>query len=308
MEGKLFWVILTLQCLLYKIVYISAQVDLSLCKTLSCWTILFHFSNLLRILIGPFPYTGVVAVHYGCAVATLSCITMGTFKTILKTLFLLDFNRMISISEKKVMICFLAVTSTSTLAILMQEITVRQRLGIHHFARRCFNIYLGQVGSKTLIYTLFICMQGNIDDPLRNQSITSSILTIPLLTMVCSLLIYNLVRLKTNKLSLIHKYQTSITESSANGLTNIATSVVMLIITILCVGSYKSLEVGMVLISSTVIIFVVTALQDEDQQQDREQMWTRRPYPWKPELLDFFIHTQLFMGALERRGQTTPVP
>ena len=82
--------------------------------------------------------------------------------------------------------------------------------------------------------------------------------------MVCSLLIYNLVRLKTNKLSLIHKYQTSITESSANGLTNIATSVVMLVITILCVGSYKSLEVGMVLISSTVIIFVVTALQDED--------------------------------------------
>ena len=131
---------------------------MSLCKALSCWTILFHFANLLRILIGPFPYTGVVAVHYGCAVATLSCITMGTFKTILKTLFLLDFNRMISISEKKVMICFLAVTSTSTLAILMQEITVRQRLGIHHFARRCFNIYLGQVGSKTLIYTLFICM------------------------------------------------------------------------------------------------------------------------------------------------------
>ena len=220
---------------------------MSICKVLSFGILLFYLANLLRLLIGPFPYAGVVVVHYGVRITTVACFTMHTFKTILKILFLLDFNKMISISEKKVMVGLWVVTSTCSLVYLAQEVTIRHTLGVHHFARRCFNIYLGQVGQiicSEINSIYFVNKQENIDDPLRNQSITSYILAFPLLAMVSSLLIFSILRIQREEQSLIQKYQNIIIESSANGLTTVGTFLALVFVAALLIGSYMAVEVG----------------------------------------------------------------
>jgi hypothetical protein len=100
---------------------------------------------LLRILLGPFTYAGVVAFHYGIRVHTVSLLFMLTFKTGLNTLFILDFNRMAAVSEKKVMVWMCLSTSTCTLAHMAQEALTRNIRGQDHYARMCFNTYLGKV-------------------------------------------------------------------------------------------------------------------------------------------------------------------
>ena len=78
---------------------------------------------------------------------------MLTFKTILTTLFILDFNRMTSIPEKSVINFMWMVTTFFTMANLGLEITLRQKLGYHHFGRMCFNLYLGKVCLNANIIT-----------------------------------------------------------------------------------------------------------------------------------------------------------
>ena len=104
-----------------------------------------HIGFLLRILLGPFTYAGVVAVHYGSRFTVVSILHMHTFKTGLKTLFIIDFDRMAAVSEKKVMVCMWVFTSICTLAHLAQEAITRNIRGLDHYARWCFNTYLGKV-------------------------------------------------------------------------------------------------------------------------------------------------------------------
>ena len=75
----------------------------------------------------------------------VSFLTMLTFKTILTTLFILDFNRMTSITEKSVINFMWMITMILNLAHVGLEITLRQSLGINHYGRLCFNLYLGKV-------------------------------------------------------------------------------------------------------------------------------------------------------------------
>jgi hypothetical protein len=99
----------------------------------------------LRILLGPFSYAGVVAFHYGTRAWVVSNLHMLTFKTGLNTLFIMDFDRMAAVSEKKVMVCMCVVTSIGTLAHLAGEVITRNIRGLDHYARWCLNTYLGKV-------------------------------------------------------------------------------------------------------------------------------------------------------------------
>ena len=79
---------------------------------------------MMRLLVGPFAYAGVVVVHYWTRITIVSFVIMLTFKTILTTLFILDFNRMATIPEKRVIYCMRMVTFFFTMAHLVHEITL----------------------------------------------------------------------------------------------------------------------------------------------------------------------------------------
>jgi hypothetical protein len=75
----------------------------------------------------------------------VSFITMLTFKTVLNICFLIDFDKMAAVSERKVMVVMGLFTSVTTLAHLAEEVVTRNMLDLDHYARWCFNIYLGEV-------------------------------------------------------------------------------------------------------------------------------------------------------------------
>ena len=77
----------------------------------------------------------VVMCHYGTRITLVSFITMLTFKIFLKTLFIIDFDRMAAIPEKNVLVCLAVVTSLCTFAHIAQEMLIRNFLGLDHFAR-----------------------------------------------------------------------------------------------------------------------------------------------------------------------------
>ena len=70
---------------------------------------------------------------------------MLTFNRVLKTLFILDFERMTAVAEKKVMIWMGVVTSIGTLTHLVEEAVTRRIRGLDQFARLCTHVYLGKV-------------------------------------------------------------------------------------------------------------------------------------------------------------------
>ena len=99
----------------------------------------------MRIMFGPFTYAGVVAFHYLTRITMVSYLTMITFKIVMKTLFIIDFEKMASVPEQKVMACMGVVTSVLTLIHLGLEALVRNIRGLDHYARWCLNIYFGKV-------------------------------------------------------------------------------------------------------------------------------------------------------------------
>ena len=69
---------------------------------------------------------------------------------------------------------------------------------------------------------------------MKNEAGTSKLLAIPIICFVISLLVYWVIRSQTN-LSMIQRYHKSVTESSANGLTNLSVFMAMIIIYLLVI-------------------------------------------------------------------------
>ena len=99
----------------------------------------------MRILFGTYKYAWVVAYHYFQRIMTVSYLTMITFKIVVKTFFIIDFDKMASVPEQKVIVCMRVITSLVTLIHLGEEALIRNIRGLDHYARWCFNIYLGKV-------------------------------------------------------------------------------------------------------------------------------------------------------------------
>ena len=93
-----------------------------------------YLAILARIMIGPFPVPGVVALHYVNRVTTVSFLTMLAFNRVLNTLFILDFQRMTAVPEKTVMISLGVVTFLCTSTHIVQEVLARESRGLEHFA------------------------------------------------------------------------------------------------------------------------------------------------------------------------------
>ena len=112
---------------------------------MSCCALFLYSVFLVRIVFGPFTYVGVTVYHYASRFTTVTFVIMLTFNRVLKTLFILDFNRMAAISEQQVLICMALVTSISSLGLLVQEAVTRRILGLDQYGRECTNVYLGKV-------------------------------------------------------------------------------------------------------------------------------------------------------------------
>ena len=100
---------------------------------------------LIRILYGPLPLFGAVAFHYGKRILGVSFLTMLSFKTIVHTLFVIDFDRMATMGETGMIIGLGLTTSTFTLAHVAMEALLRNHLGLEHYPRWCFSVYISKV-------------------------------------------------------------------------------------------------------------------------------------------------------------------
>lgn len=100
---------------------------------------------LFRILFGPFGYFGVVAFHYGIRICTVSFMTMLSFKIIVQTLFVIDFDHMASMGETGMMTALGAFTTTFTVVHVVMESILRNHRGLQHYPRWCASVYISKV-------------------------------------------------------------------------------------------------------------------------------------------------------------------
>jgi hypothetical protein len=122
---------------------------------------LHYLLILARIMLGSFPVPGLIAFHYLNRATTVSFLTMMAFNRVLKTLFILDFQRMTAVPDKGVLISMGMVTFLCTSIYIVQEVLVRRSLGLDHFPRGHFYVYLGKVliighQSQSFVFTYLI--------------------------------------------------------------------------------------------------------------------------------------------------------
>ena len=129
----------------------AAKINLTTYVVLACLGILMYLGMLLRILNGPFPYVGVVLFHYGSRIILVSLLTMLTFKIVIKSLFIMDFDRMAMIEEKTMLKGMAAFTTLVTGLHVGMEVFLRNHRGLEHYPRWCLSVYISKVG---LIYIL----------------------------------------------------------------------------------------------------------------------------------------------------------
>ena len=115
--------------------------NVATCHVVSCGTVCIYVGILSRLLLGPITLSGVVVMHYVSRIAMVSFLTMLTFKTILKTFFVLDFDKMASIPEGNVMLCLWTVNILLTSAQVSAEVYMRHTRGLHHFGSLCLSTH-----------------------------------------------------------------------------------------------------------------------------------------------------------------------
>jgi hypothetical protein len=87
---------------------------------------LHYLLVLARIMLGPFPISGLVAFHYLNRATTVSFLTMMAFYRVLKTLFTLDFQRMTAVPDKNVVISMGIVTFLCTFIYIVPEVLTQR--------------------------------------------------------------------------------------------------------------------------------------------------------------------------------------
>ena len=98
-----------------------------------------------RFTIGPVSYLGIVAYHYIFRLSMVSFMTMLTFKIVVKTLFILDFERMAMVSEQRMMTAMGVFTTILIVIHSAAEAWLRNHRNLEHYARWCLNVYIAWV-------------------------------------------------------------------------------------------------------------------------------------------------------------------
>ena len=95
---------------------------------------------IVRIIFGPFPLFGVVGYHYAMRISSVSLLYMLTFNRLLTSAFVLKF----AVPEKQILISMGVFTVITTVASIIHDALLRQSLGLDHFGRVYFFLYLGK--------------------------------------------------------------------------------------------------------------------------------------------------------------------
>ena len=131
--------------------FFLATVNLTTCRIVSLLNVVLYAIFIIRILYGPFPLFVVVVHHYLTRLAFVSFLTMITFNRVLKTLFILDFQRISQIPEQRVVRWFGFVTAFASSFYLIQEAIVRNFRGLNHYGSWAISTYLGKVTKMILL-------------------------------------------------------------------------------------------------------------------------------------------------------------
>ena len=118
---------------------------MKLIEVFSIFWISLNLFMVFRITIGPVSYLGIVAYHYIFRLSMVSFMTMLTFKIVVKTLFILDFERMAMVSEQRMMAVMGVFTTILIVIHSAAEAWLRNHRNLDHYARWCINVYLGKV-------------------------------------------------------------------------------------------------------------------------------------------------------------------
>ena len=130
--------------------------NLMTCGVLTFLGGLANIGMLLRILLGPFPYFVVVAFHYWIRIITVSFVTMLSFKIVVQTLFILDFDRMAMVAEARMMFGMGACTTSLTLIHVVMEALPRNHRGLEHYPRWCLSVYISKVRPYQFFFIQFL--------------------------------------------------------------------------------------------------------------------------------------------------------
>ena len=200
-------------------VFFAATVNLTTCRIVSLLNVVLYAIFIIRILYGPFPLVVVVVYHYVTRLTFVSFLTMITFNRVLKTLFILDFQRISLIPERRVVRWFGFVTAFASCFYLIQEAIVRNFRGLNHYGSWAISTYLGKV-TKMMLLKADMYFQGNIQDPKSGEGGTGDLLLYPLLGLVLSSLYLRHIQ-SISERTLLQRCHNSVTNSTANGSNNI---------------------------------------------------------------------------------------
>ena len=100
---------------------------------------------IFRIVYGPLVLPWLVTYHYLNKTMEGGFVFMLTFRIVIKLFFILDFDRMSSMPEKRVLTCFNLATFACAGLYLFIEYTIRSLRELHHFPRMTVYIWLGMV-------------------------------------------------------------------------------------------------------------------------------------------------------------------
>ena len=100
---------------------------------------------IIRILYGPLALPWLVAYHYLTKTLEGGFVFMLTFRIVIKLFLILDFERMSSMSEKRVLACFSLATFVCTGLHLLNEYISRCLRELDHFPRMNVYLWLGMV-------------------------------------------------------------------------------------------------------------------------------------------------------------------
>ena len=122
--------------------------NLTTSRIASTLTVFLYLIVILRILLGPLSVVVAIFHHYLMRLAAVSFLTMITFNRVLKTLFILDFQRISLVPEQRLIGLFAFVTIFTSTFYMVQEAVVRDFRGLNHYGSWALSIYIGKVMNR----------------------------------------------------------------------------------------------------------------------------------------------------------------
>lgn len=122
---------------------VLAKVNVEISRTSAIVTAIVYFPILLRILLGPFHLSLVIGFYYLQRLLFTFVMNQLTFKTLLMSAFIVYFEFVSGFSDSAVLATFNALSTVTTVAGVIVEVSVKMLNGSEHIGASSFSIFLG---------------------------------------------------------------------------------------------------------------------------------------------------------------------